>query len=306
MGSGSLITYAPVALRKSLQRFQPDLVHLEEEPWSIAALELALICRGLGIPFSFFTWENADRRLLLPFRLIRRLVLKRAASGTAGNQEAKRLLQRHGFTKSIGVVPQLGVDMTAFRSAAPSVERTGFVVGYIGRLVPQKGLMILLEVLSRLPQDVRLVLVGRGPLKDTIMEKARELSLDGRLEIHEGVAHHEVPRYLQRMSVLVLPSLTTPKWREQFGHVLVEAMACGIPVIGSDSGAIPEVIGDAGLVVPGRNADALLDALQKLMFTPALRSDLAARGHARVVSEYSNDAIAGSLASFWRTMVPHA
>jgi glycosyltransferase involved in cell wall biosynthesis len=105
------------------------------------------------------------------------------------------------------------------------------------------------------------------------------------------------------MSVLVLPSLTTPTWKEQFGHVLVEAMACGVPVIGSDSGAIPEVIGDAGLIVPEGNVDALADAIQSLISAPALRVDLAARGRSRVQAEYTNDSVARRLAAFWEGVI---
>ena len=299
-GSGSLINYAPVALWPLLRSFRPHLVHLEEEPWSLAAFELSLICRVLGVPLTFFTWENTDRRLLLPFRLIRSWVLRQASAGVAGNAEAKALLERYRFTNAVAVLPQLGIDASAFHPVGRNVEEQDIVVGYVGRLVPQKGLFVLLEAVARLSSDVRLMVVGNGPLKDEILEKARALGVDRRLELHEGVPHHEVPRYLRRMSVLVLPSLTTPKWKEQFGHVLVEAMACEVPVIGSDSGAIPEVIGDAGLLVPEGNAEALAEAIQRLISTPALRADLAARGHARVLAEYTNDAVARRLAAFWR------
>lgn len=299
-GSGSLITYSPGALWRLLRNTRPDLVHIEEEPWSFAAFELSLFCRVLGIPLTFFTWENTDRRLLLPFRLIRRWVLRRARAGVAGNAEAKALLERKGFRNPITVLPQLGVDPSAFQPVGRNLELQGVLVGYVGRLVPQKGLFVLLEAIARLSVDVRLMVVGNGPLKQAILEKARALGVEGRLELHDGVAHHEVPRYLQKMSVLVLPSVTTPAWKEQFGHVLIEAMACGVPVIGSDSGAIPDVIGDAGLIVPEGNVDALAAAIQRLASTPALQNDLAARGRARVLAEYTNDAVARRHAAFWK------
>jgi glycosyltransferase involved in cell wall biosynthesis len=108
------------------------------------------------------------------------------------------------------------------------------------------------------------------------------------------------------MSILVLPSLTTPTWKEQFGHVLIEAMACGVPVIGSDSGAIPEVIGGAGLVVPEGNVEALAAALRGLISTPLLHADLAARGRARVLSHYTNEAVASRLATFLQRAVAGA
>jgi len=132
-GSGSLIVYAPLALFRLLRRFQTDLVHLEEEPWSFAALELSLFCLVLGVPLTFFTWENIDRRLLLPFRLIRRWVFRRAVAAVAGNAEAKALLQRRGYKNAVTVLPQLGVDASSPCRGEP--QRTG--VGYVGRLVPQ-------------------------------------------------------------------------------------------------------------------------------------------------------------------------
>ncbi len=298
LGSGSLITYAPVALFRLLRRLQPDLVHLEEEPWSVAALELSLFCLVLGVPLTFFTWDNTGRRLLLPFHLIRRWVLRRAVAAVAGNAEAKNVLQQRGYRNAVTVLPQLGVDPSALRVGEPQQ----IVIGYVGRLVSQKGIFVLLEAVARLTEDVRVMVVGSGPLKGKLLERAHALALDGRLELHEGVPHHEVSRYLERMTVLVLPSLTTPSWKEQFGHVLIEAMASGIPVIGSDSGAIPEVIGDAGVVVPEGDVGALAEALRRLASTPDLRAVIAARGRARVLAEYTNHTVARRLAAFWKSL----
>src|SRR5713226_5302402 len=218
--SGSLITYDPLALLRVLKRFRPDLVHVEEEPWSFASLELSLICRQIGVPFTFFTWENTDRRLSLPFSLIRRHVLRQARAAVAGNSQAKAILERQGFHNAVSVLPQLGVDPSAFNARAGSAEPRDTVVGFIGRLVPQKGLLLLLEAVPQLPGNVRLMVVGSGPLKSHLLERARALGVEDRFELHDGVPHHEVPRYLARLSILVLPSLTTPTWKEQFGHVL--------------------------------------------------------------------------------------
>src|SRR5207245_1339085 len=170
----------------------------------------------------------------------------------------------------------------------------------------QKGLLVLLEAVARLNEDVRILLVGNGPLKVKLLEKAQALSLDGRLELREGVPHHEVSQYLERMTVLVLPSLTTPTWKEQFGHVLIEAMASGVPVVGSDSGAIPEVIGEAGLVVPEGDVRALAEAVHRLISTPGLRTNVASRGRLRVLAEYTNGTVARRLAAFWQDVVSDA
>jgi glycosyltransferase involved in cell wall biosynthesis len=93
-----------------------------------------------------------------------------------------------------------------------------------------------------------------------------------------GVPHAGVPAYLNAMDLLAAPSQTIPTWREQFGRMLVEGMACGLPVVGSDSGEIPYVIADAGLVVPEADESAWVAALSALLEGPARRAELAARG----------------------------
>jgi glycosyltransferase involved in cell wall biosynthesis len=297
IGFGSLITYSPLTMLRCLHAFRPHVVCVEEEPWSIAALELSFIARILRTRLVFFTWENLDRRLPFLSRLIRRVVLGAADGAIAGNEEGKRLLIERRFRKPIVVLPQLGVDQdTFFPDRSPRSEPT-FVIGYVGRLVRQKGILILLEAAARL-DNARLLFVGRGPLRSEIVDRAASLGLHGRLEIHDDVQHGQVAEYIRKMSVLVLPSLSTTRWKEQFGHVLIEAMACGVPVVGSDSGAIPEVVGEAGIVVKEGSPDALAEELQRLMDDSRLREAFRAKGQARVWAEFSNSVIASRLAQF--------
>jgi len=99
------------------------------------------------------------------------------------------------------------------------------------------------------------------------------------------------------LNALVLPSITLPQQAEQFGAVLAEAMAWGVPVIGSDSGAIPETIGEAGLIVPEGDPGALAQALEKICVNPELSQDLAGKGVQRYRRHYSCEAYADSLAA---------
>jgi len=298
-GFRSLLTYSPMGLWRTLREFRPDIVHLEEEPWGVAALETALICRRLRVPFAFFTWENTDGRLPLLLRVIQRFVFANARAAVAGNREAGMLRQRAGFRGAVSVLPQLGVDVGRFSPGADNGGADVPVVGFVGRLVLGKGIMALLDSVARIDAPFRVMVVGNGPLRTEVLARARALGLDGKLVLHDAVRHHEVPEYLQRMSLLVLPSRTTATWKEQFGHVLIEAMACGVPVVGSDSGAIPEVIGDAGVVVPEGDVTALTRAISQLLADPARRRELAARGRARVLSQYTNESIAQRLVTVW-------
>ncbi|MGH2486390.1 MAG: glycosyltransferase family 4 protein, partial [Ktedonobacterales bacterium] len=115
-----------------------------------------------------------------------------------------------------------------------------------------------------------------------------------------AVAAAEAPRVLADMDVLALPSLTRPNWMEQFGRVLIEAMGCGVPVIGSDSGEIPRVIGDAGVIVPEGNVESLRAALRDLTERPERRRELAERGRARVFANFTQEQVARKLADVYK------
>src|SRR5207244_1025724 len=119
-----------------------------------------------------------------------------------------------------------------------------------------------------------------------------------------AVTDTDVPEYLAALDALVLPSRTTATWAEQFGHVLIEAMAAGVPVVGSSSGAIPDVVGDAGIIVPEGDAAALRRALGTLLADPALRARLSERGQDRVQAHYAHAVVARELAALYRRLAP--
>jgi glycosyltransferase involved in cell wall biosynthesis len=112
----------------------------------------------------------------------------------------------------------------------------------------------------------------------------------------------EAPNYYRRMDVLVLPSLTRPNWVEQFGRVLIEAMACGVAVVGSSSGEIPWVVGDAGVIFPEGDAEALRGVLAGLLADGDRRGELARRGRERVLAQFTQAQIAAATAAVYREM----
>ena len=176
-----------------------------------------------------------------------------------------------------------------------------FVIGYVGRLVAQKGLLDLVEALPLLPASARVRLIGDGVQKQQLLARAAALGVLDRLELVAWT--NDVPAELRRLDVMVLPSHTTRSWKEQFGRVLIEAMSCGVPVVGSSSGEIPNVIGDAGLVYPERDVGALAAALGRLASQPGLRADLARRGRARVLERYTQSALARQYYEIYREML---
>jgi glycosyltransferase involved in cell wall biosynthesis len=113
------------------------------------------------------------------------------------------------------------------------------------------------------------------------------------------VKHNDVPQYLNAMDILCAPSQTMPNWREQFGRMLIEAFACGVPVIGSDSGEIPYVIQDTGVVVGEKDESGWVEALSDLLESPSRRAELAANSLQRAHAVYAWSVIAKQYLEFF-------
>jgi len=278
-------------LRRRLSECRPELVHVDEEPYNLATLQALLLARRAGARTLFFSWQNLYRRYPFPFRLVERACYALADAAIAGSEGACEVLRRKGFAKPIAIIPQFGVDPDLF-SPQPWAEQRPFTIGYLGRLVPAKGLDTLLEAAAGLEGDFRLRLVGSGEYRSQLEEKAARLGLTARVQFVPSVPSAEVPAQLHQLDVLVLPSLTTERWKEQFGRVLVEAMACEVAVVGSDSGEIPHVIGEAGVVFPEGKVHDLRVALQRLADDVAWRRRLAQAGRQRVLERYTQARVA--------------
>jgi glycosyltransferase involved in cell wall biosynthesis len=225
----------------------------------------------------------------------------------AGNAAAEAVMRRRGYAGPVTVLPQHGVELEAAHIEADkhaARDARPYTIGYVGRLVSEKGVDLLLEALARLGPDCTLLLVGQGPELPRLLERAQALGISERVKAATAVTHADVPNYLKSMDVLVLPSRTTPAWKEQFGHVLIEAMACGVPVVGSSSGEIPVVIGTAGMVFNEGDVDDLVVRLKSLR-DPELSHRLAQAGRARVAEQYTNDVIAAGYARVFRALHDH-
>lgn len=300
--------YDPLKLLGILKTFRPDIVHVEEEPGGLALFQFALLKPLFGYKLVFFTWENIYKKMKLS--LIEKLPLRRSDYAIAGNSEAVEVLRRKDYKGRTKVIPQLGVDLSEVNSATVLLKKEqlgldGFTVGFIGRLVAEKGVFTLVDALANQITNCKLLMVGTGPAKSDLLESAKIKGIQDRIVFSGAVPHERVVDFLACMDVLVLPSQTTPEWKEQFGHVLIEAMALGIPVIGSNSGAIPEVIGDAGLLFEEGRADHLCDCIVRLEVDGALRQELSELGRERVSAVYTHERIAEHTAEVYRALVEY-
>ena len=276
----------------SFQAVEPDIVHIDEEPYNLATWQALRLGRAAGARCLFFTWQNLHRRYPPPWSWVERRVLSWSDYALAGNAEAVEVLRRKGYTGPCAVVPQFGVDPELYRpSGRPRPDRP-FTIGYIGRLVEEKGLLVLLRAVALLPGEWRLQVTGQGPLQPRMETLAAELGIASRIALQPGVPSDRVPAVLRGLDCLALPSLTRPNWKEQFGRVLVEAMACQVPVVGSDSGEIPHLVGDAGLIAPEGDAAALAAALTGCATTRPCAPSWAGAGAERVLEQYTQRQIA--------------
>jgi glycosyltransferase involved in cell wall biosynthesis len=169
---------------------------------------------------------------------------------------------------------------------APAASEHPFTIGYAGRLVQSKGLMDLLAATRALEAPVELLLIGDGELRGQLEGQAIPGS---NVRVLHGLAHDQMASAYAQLDVLVLPSRTTSTWKEQFGRVIVEALWCGVPVLGSDSGEIPWLIGltEGGLVFAEGNQEMLAAQLAELRASPALRQSLAQTGRSAVERLFS-------------------
>ena len=297
-GSVQLHAYAAGATRL-LRRLRPDLLYIEEEPYSLAAVQWATAARRAGVPAVFYNAQNLPKRYPAPVRAWERWVWRSTAGAVCVSETVLRVLRWRGFAGRAWVVP-LSVDVSVFQPGAadPALrDRLGLrrhVVSYLGRLVAEKGVLVALEAYRELGRqaDTSLLCIGGGPL-------AAELRRQEGVVVLDDTPHADVHRILPLSDLLLMPSMTTPAWKEQFGRAAIEAMACGVPVVGSDSGEIPAILGatGGGVVVREGDAAALGDAISRLLASEPARRDLGARGRDAVAARFSTRAVATQLAA---------
>ncbi len=280
-------------LGREMKVFNPEILVVFEEPFSLFALQV-IVLRKLLAPRAkllFYTYDNLTRgkhygyRPSFVYAGILRLAIKHSDMILCANEEANTSLSSIGGTAR---KLYFGLDLKRYDNAGGReccadmpFSEDSFVIGYVGRLLEMKGIDTIIRALKKLDERVKLVILGSGPDEARLKRLVSETGVNPRVKFSASLPSVEVPTFMRKMDVLVLPSLTTTIWKEQYGRVLVEAMASGVPVIGSDSGAIPEVIGSAGMVFHEGDHLALAGAIDKLRTNQDLRSRLAEAGRQR-------------------------
>lgn len=289
-----------------LREFRPEVIDIWEEPWGLASAHICRM-RNKVLPSARIiseTEQNINKNLPVPFAGFRRYSLRNADFVVARNSEAIEVTRMHGFTGPVQVVGN-AVETDLFRPLDKAVCRAkfginGFTIGYIGRLVEEKGLTEMLDALAHCSAEVNVLFVGNGPMKDALEAKAAAMGKTSQVHFLPARCITELPEVMNALDALVLASRTTPKWKEQFGRVIIEAHACEVPVIGSSSGAIPEVVGDGGLVFPEGDVKALAAAIEQIRTQPGLARRMGTSGRQMVEDKYTWRKVAEQMGDIYR------
>lgn len=302
--NGQFHLYHFPKLKQRLESIRPDILHIDEEPYNLATWMAWRQGQKAGAKTLFFSWQNLEKRYPLPFRHLEKQVLAGVDFAIMGNEEAACVWRRKGYAGAYQVIPQFGVDPEVFCPPARRDLGRGFVIGAANRrLAPEKGVDVLLRAAAGLPGIWRLHVAGDGPSRPSLEQLARDLGIADRVFFDGAVSSLQMPAYLQQLDVLVLSSRTTPTWKEQFGRVLIEAMACEVAVVGARSGEIPNVIGQAGLLFEEEDVEGLRAHLVRLMQTDGLRDDCGRHGRQRVWQQYTQRQIAAQTVAAYRDIL---
>ena len=284
-------------LARQLREIAPDAIWVQEEPIDPFLLEiLALyrlrsrprivtaVCENI-FPPPRSRLERLARRLLWP-RLDRLLAV--AAPSLDGIRAAGMPRSVPGDTLVAG-----GLEPPApIEPIALPFGRRAFVVGFAGRIVEEKGWRVLVDALGGLPDEVTLAVAGEGP-----DAHALRASLPGRVHDVGLLPKEELWSFYAALDCLAVPSLTTPRWKEQLGQTALDGLAMGMPVVASRSGGLADAIGEAGILVPEGDAGALADAIRRLRDDEGLRERLAESGRERFEREFAIPAYADKIAA---------
>lgn len=283
-------------LKKIINEVKPDIVFISSEPENFNTFHLVRIVKKYfpNTKLACASWRNIDyRNNPYPYkfgwinRLIENYTMKRINMCIAHSPSARGILGNIESWKVVFIPPAINLEDYLFQQKTRTNKSDIFIIGFIGRLVYEKGVDILIRAISQLDENVNTVIVGDGKEKEYLKTLAHGLNIQNRITWYNSVSYKEVPKFIQQFDVLVLPSRSTNIWKEQFGRVLIEAMAIGVPVIGSSSGDIPNVIGNCGLIFKENDYDELANSIKCLTSDSDLLKTLVNRGREKVEREYS-------------------
>ena len=308
-GSIPLFAFDPLKFISLLQEFMPDVVDIHEEPYSVSGFEALILAKKFAPQAAcvFYSAQNINKQYPIPFSRTEKYVYDNADGAYPCSISVKAVLTAKGFRKHCPVIP-LGVNETQFHPGIAPFANTRkgdeFIVGFTGRIEEYKGIGLVIQAVANLRrsnpgQNFRVLICGSGSGEEKFRSLAKALDIEEKTTFLGAIPASKMPAFYTSCDAIVIPSLTTTTWKEQFGRVPVEAMACGIPVIASDSGSLPEVVADCGLIVPESSCDAIATSLLELRSDPEKTKLLIQAGLRRVQENYAWKKIARDMSKLY-------
>ncbi len=303
--------YQPGQLRRALGALKSQVWIIEQEPYSLSTWQILSLKKTFGVKTLLYSFQNIFKNYYPPFSWVEKKCLSLSDGLIVGSDSASEVWQRKGYPKDkIYILPQVGVNLDFFPPMNSNDARKKLKIppvmtfGFAGRLVEEKGIHVLLEAGALLKdrlksagknQYFQIVIVGRGPFEGELRGLISKFSLDSIVLFVGAPVHEKMPQYLQAMDVLVLPSLTRSHWREQFGHVLIEAMACEKPCLATDADPMNMIIAGSGLCFKEADAADLSLKMQLMLENPSEREQMGKTARGIVEKKYTNQVIAKKL-----------
>jgi glycosyltransferase involved in cell wall biosynthesis len=293
--------YVLLSVSLGLRGRRPCVLHIDYDPWAVVFWQ-AVLCRALfsrgsrivcGVKKNTYRAYPGLRGQLK--RRVARAGARRVDRFMAASQMAQQMYVREfGISRCrLDVVTHMGVDTEVFSPAGVALGGQELICGYTGRLHAMKGVLELVDSVERCRRGglaLRLRLLGAGPLAAELQERAAAVDW---LDVLPPVPNAEVAVFLRTLDIFVLPSRVLDDHQEHDAHALLEALASGLPAIGTSSGIIPEILGDGtGLVIEPEDVAALSRAFRMLVEDSDLRAKLRRRGRAKAVREYALQEVA--------------
>lgn len=296
---------------RSILKQNWNLIHCWEEPYVLAGAQVSFF-KDTNMPIVYHTAQNIRKTYPPPLCWTEQYTMHRASGWIGcGHSVIGTLKDSPSYSNKPKRMIPLGVDIETFQTNLSIRKETLRklewedsqipVIGYTGRFVAEKGVSFLMCVLDKIKSPWRALFVGNGILESQMRAWAK--SYGDQVRIVTDARHFDMPAYLNAMDLLCAPSQTTKKWREQFGRMIIEAFACGVPVIGSDSGEIPYVIGDAGIIVSEKDEEEWVRQISQLLENPEKRKSLALAGRERAETKYAWSVIARQYLDFFEEIL---
>lgn len=306
--SGNYFWFFYHNVSRLLKEYRPDIIEIDQEPASLACYSIIKKVKRFLSSAKIVVWTSEDtvKKWKFPLSYYERYTLLNIDHIIACNFSVERLLREKGYKNKISIFQFLGTSPEIFKKKdVPELKKelnleNKFIVGYVGRLSKGKGLETLLKSFSSLDEGSSLLIVGKGEMLKDLQYLAQQLNISQRVCFAGVVAHEAVPDYINCMDVLALPSEGSGNWQEKFGYVLVQAMLCEVPVIGSRHGGIPDVVADGGLLFEPGNIEELAKKIEMLRNDDNLRRLYIARGKNRALENYTVERVAEKLVKLYR------